>query len=194
MKNADSPKEPNLKDKGISIVTMVVFVLLVFGGFYYLNSQSKSSKSKLSPTPSPKTTPAQTEEPTDTKASTQEQPTPTTPLVPSKTPTPTPVVFSVTGASASVDPSNFNGECPKKFNFTGTITVNAAGSVTYHWARSDGSSNPDRVLNFDEAGTQKVEPSSWNVGSSNNRWKQIVITAPNSTSSNKATFTLTCVH
>lgn len=187
MKNIDSPKEFNFKDRGALIVVTVVGALLVFGGFY-LGSQSKSFKSKLSPTPSPKTTPTSTKEVADVATSEEEQSTPTS------IPTPTQVVFSVTGASAAVEPPNFNGECPKKFNFIGSIMVNAAGSVTYHWARSDGTSIPDKVLNFDGAGTQKVEPSNWNVGTSGDRWKELVVTAPNFTSSNKATFTLTCVH
>lgn len=191
MEDTNPSQKNNLKNKKALMTVAVVVILFAFGGFYYLGTQSKSSKSNLSPTPSPKTTPTLKEEIIDNTTSIQKQTTSTP--TPTETPTPTQMVFSVTGASAAVDPQSFNGECPKRFNFTGTITVNAAGSVTYHWARSDGTSTPNKVLNFAEAGTNAVDPIFWELGASGeNRWREIVVTAPNSTSSNRATFTLTC--
>jgi hypothetical protein len=47
--------------------------------------------------------------------------------------------------------------------FTGTITTNAAGTVSYHWLRSDGAStSPDDTLTFGGAAT-KTATTTWSV-------------------------------
>lgn len=100
-------------------------------------------------------------------------------------------VFSVTAAAASVAPA-VAGPCPKKFNFTGTITANGAGTVTYRWERSDGASGPTQTLVFAAAGTKPAAGISWNLTASGTFWERIHILTPNNRYSNQATFSQTC--
>ncbi|MBI3380102.1 hypothetical protein HY029_05085 [Candidatus Gottesmanbacteria bacterium] len=113
---------------------------------------------------------------------------------PNPTATPTPVVFSVTSVTASVDPANHSGTCPKQFNFSAQITSNTAGTVTYKWERSDGAGASTQSLSFSGAATQTVTDS-WTLGGSGfsySGWEKVTILTPNSTSSNQANFTLAC--
>lgn len=101
----------------------------------------------------------------------------------------------VTGISASVLPTNYSGACPKKFDFTANVTVNAAGSVTYKWVRSDGASGSSQTMTFGGAGSAVVAPDDWTLGGSGTTysgWEKVQILTPNSTESNQATFNLAC--
>lgn len=137
-------------------------------------SPTPSSSTKVSPKPSPKVSPS---------------PTPT----PTPSPTPTPVSFSVTGVTAVVSPTSYTGSCPKKFDFTANITANAAGTVTYKWARSDGAGAPTHTMVFAAAGTQAAIPDDWTLSSPGTKWEKIQILTPNSLESNQAEFTLACL-
>jgi hypothetical protein len=91
-------------------------------------------------------------------------------------------------AVTSVTFSN-SGGC-NGFNTTANITTNGAGSVTYHWVRSDGAvdnvSHPAIV--FGSAGTQTAS-TSWNVGAAGTYWIDIYIDTPNHQQFGRATFT-----
>ncbi len=101
----------------------------------------------------------------------------------------------VTGLTASVSPNNVSGECPKIFDFTGKITVDKPGTVSYTWLRSDNASGPIKTLKFTEAGTKTVN-TNWTLGGSGksypNFWQQLKIVNPEEKLSNKASFSLTC--
>ena len=99
-------------------------------------------------------------------------------------------------ASALVAPTSQTIGCganTPSFAFTGTITANQATTVVYHWALSDGTSSAARTLTFTQSGTQAVGPDTLTppadkyAGSAS-----IVITSPQSQSSNAAAFTLSC--
>lgn len=102
-------------------------------------------------------------------------------------------LFKVTGVTASVNPASFNGVCPRKFNFSATVTVNGPVTVTYKWERSDGAIAPTRSITFVGAGSQTVTET-WTLSpSSYNGWQRLHVLTPNDTTSNQATFTLTCI-
>jgi hypothetical protein len=111
------------------------------------------------------------------------------------------VIFStqlsakVVSVKVWVTPTHFKGECPKKFEFKGSITADAPGEVQYKWIRSDGANAPVQTLNFARPGTQDVT-SSWilgGAGSNYNEWKAIEIVYPNTMVSQRAGFALICV-
>mgnify|MGYP001567226316 CR=1 FL=1 len=172
--------------KAIGVAAAILLVLL-FVGLYTLGTKSQK-ETEVSPTPTPtlKPTAKPTLKPTAT-------PTPKPTATPTPTPTPTPIVFSVTGVTAAVSPTSYTGSCPKKFDFTANITTNAAGTVTYKWARSDGAGAPTHTLVFASAGTQPATPDDWTLSSSGTKWEKIQILTPNSLESNQAEFTLNCL-
>jgi hypothetical protein len=100
-------------------------------------------------------------------------------------------VFAVTGASAGVSPAS-SSTCPTTFNFAGTITANAAGTVTYRWERSDGATGPTQGLTFSGPGARPVAATTWSIGAAGTHWERIHVLTPNDRYSNQATFTLTC--
>jgi len=101
---------------------------------------------------------------------------------------------AVTHVTASVS-SPGGASCPILYNFAGTITTNAAATVTYKWERSDGASAPVQTLSFGGAGSQAVT-TSWKLGGSSgstyNGWERIHVLTPNDVVSNQANFVLTC--
>lgn len=155
-------------------------------------------------TPTPTSTPTQT--PTNTATSTS-TPTPTntatnTPtLTPTATntytPTPTftatPSPGIVTSAILNVSPVTYSGACPATFNFTGTITMNGPGTVTYRWERSDGTTKPSQTLTFTTAGTQTITDVWTGITTTlRSGWQRIHVGSPNELFSNQATFTNNC--
>lgn len=132
--------------------------------------------------PQPTRTPVPTNTPRPAPTNTRPRPT--------NTPKPAVQPFAVTGAALSVQPQN-STSCPTFFQFTASITTNGQGTITYHWERSDGASTPPDNLYFEGAGT-KLATSSWEISASYRGWERLVVTAPNSISSNDATFVLTC--
>jgi hypothetical protein len=98
--------------------------------------------------------------------------------------------FRVTGVTASVEPTTYNGPCPKEFQYSSVITTNRAGTVNYHWESSDGFTwDRSHALN---AGDNRLAGIRWNVVQSQTGTAWIVIDAPNRITSNRATFTATC--
>ena len=104
--------------------------------------------------------------------------------------------FAILGSSTSADTTDYSGTCPKTVTFSGTITANDAGNVTYKWESSDGS-NDSIVLSlaFDGAGSKTVTHT-WLMGSSGKTftdyWERLHIMSPTDVTSNNATFTLRC--
>lgn len=105
---------------------------------------------------------------------------------------PPPPTFAVMSVSANVSPPTFIGACPHLFTFSAIITVNGPGTVTYKWERSDGASAPVQSLTFVAAGSQVVTET-WDLGAVGSKWERVRILTPNSTVSNDAVFTLTCL-
>lgn len=96
---------------------------------------------------------------------------------------PPPIVFAVTSVSVAS-----GGTCGA-FTATANITTNGAGSVTYHWVRSDGAidgaSHPAVV--YTAAGTQSVN-TSWSASGTGTYWIDIFIDTPNNQQFGRATF------
>jgi hypothetical protein len=102
--------------------------------------------------------------------------------------------FAVTSASPSADPSSYSGVCPVTISFSADIQTSSAGTVTYHWQRSDGSKSPVETLTFSDAGIQTVSET-WTLGVPGqvyNGWDQIYIDSPNHQLFDPATFSLAC--
>lgn len=184
-----------LKDKKVLGAIAVVIFLIIGAGGYFLFIRPQTSQPEASPSPAASTlpSPSLSDSPSPSgspKATPKPTPTPT----PTPSPSPTPVTFSVTAVSASVSPTNYSGACPKKFDFIGNISVNAAGTVTYKWIRSDGATAPTQSLTFGGAGSQAVT-TSWTLGGAGKtytHWEKVQILTPNSIESNQATFNLAC--
>ena len=104
--------------------------------------------------------------------------------------------YAILGTVVSADTGDYSGACPKTVTFSGTITANDAGNVTYKWESSDGS-NDSAVLNlsFDGPGSKTVT-STWTLGSSGKTltdyWEHLHTLSPTDVTSNNATFTLRC--
>lgn len=103
----------------------------------------------------------------------------------------------VTSVAVSVNPPAFEGQCPKMFEFTGTITADSAGVVSYKWTRSDGATAPEQTIEFKQKGRQVVK-TTWTLGDaatlpSFDGWQAVEILSPNKTVSNRAKFSLKCV-
>jgi hypothetical protein len=77
------------------------------------------------------------------------------------------------------------------FNTTANITTNGAGSVTYHWVRSDGATDTAThpAIVFGSAGTQTAS-TSWSASAAGTTyWIDIYIDTPNHQQFGRATFT-----
>jgi hypothetical protein len=76
------------------------------------------------------------------------------------------------------------------FTATANVTANGAGSVTYHWVRSDGAidtaTHPPIV--YGSAGTQSVSES-WTTTAAGTHWIDIYIDTPNHQQFGRASFT-----
>lgn len=107
-------------------------------------------------------------------------------------PTPPPA-FQVTGVNANVNPTNFIGECPARFDFGGTVTTNAAGTLTYRWTfGSSMAPSANLVFTAPSAGTFAIPNYSSNMGTKGGLGAQMVVVAPNQISSNQVAFANNC--
>ena len=78
------------------------------------------------------------------------------------------------------------------FTFSGTLTANQAGTVSYHWSLPSGN-GPTQTLTFAAAGTQAVTAATYQPGSDTASGSgSIVVTSPTAVTSNAAAFKLTC--
>ena len=107
----------------------------------------------------------------------------------------TPPPPATLSASAQVSPGNESVDCstaPSAFTFNGTITASRATTVSYHWKLPSGD-GPPQTLSFTRAGTLPVSPDSFTPGAHDQTGAgQIIVTSPEATASNAATFTLSC--
>lgn len=109
---------------------------------------------------------------------------------------PQPAAFSVTGATASVTPSTGScGGANGPFTFEGVIRVSPAsgGTVQFHWERSDGTSTTPESVPIAAGETTAIVHHPWVAPAPTHPgsyWGQLVTTAPNSVTSNQATFTI----
>jgi hypothetical protein len=104
--------------------------------------------------------------------------------------------FAILRSVTYADTTDYSGSCPKTVNFSGTITANDAGTVTYKWESSDGSNDsPVSSLTFSGPGSITVNRS-WTLGTRGNTfsnyWQRLHILSPTDVTSNNATFTLRC--
>ena len=90
--------------------------------------------------------------------------------------------FAVTDAKFKADEQKVLSKCPALIGFSGSVTANGAGEVTYTFMRSDGATSPVQTLNFTEAGTRAVS-TSWTLGGaglmSYEGWQTLRILSPN---------------
>ncbi len=103
----------------------------------------------------------------------------------------TTVAFKITTVTAIVDNTSSNGTCPVRFTFTGTLSSNDAGTVTYKWERSDGSATPTETMAFPNA-TSLTASNTWEIGSSISGWQRLHVLTPNDVFSNAVNVQLTC--
>jgi hypothetical protein len=102
----------------------------------------------------------------------------------------------ITSLSMSVDNPTYNGACPHTFIFTAVLSLNQSATLTYKLEA--GSDTPGFVFilpnpqtrTFD-AGTFSI-PSELTFTSTGTGWVRLHVTSPVDTSSNQATFDLTC--
>ena len=112
-----------------------------------------------------------------------------TPTPGTGTPTATLSYFAVRAVAISANPSTFSGVCPTTINVTGTLTVNRAGTVKYHFVRSDGSVSAIKTLTFTAGGSQAISDSfSASVTGSDT----VYIDEPNHQTIGSAPYTITC--
>jgi hypothetical protein len=105
--------------------------------------------------------------------------------------------FAVTAASLKADVPALGAPCPVTVKFTGEITTNGPGIVSYRLVRSDGATGPEYKLDFKAAGTQSVG-TTWMLGGaglpSYEGWITIRILSPNEMESeqNAGRFAMAC--
>ncbi len=104
-------------------------------------------------------------------------------------------LFAVTDVQTSANSSSYTGVCPATVAFSASIYANEAGTVTYYWRRSDGSTSAEVTLTYASAGYQTVTDA-WTLGANGavvSAWEQIYIDAPNHQYFNPASANLYCV-
>lgn len=72
------------------------------------------------------------------------------------------------------------------FQFKGNISGNVGSKVTYRWQRSDGAMSPENTIILENT-TQSVSEA-WNLFGSTSGWMKLLISYPESTMSNQASF------
>jgi hypothetical protein len=99
-------------------------------------------------------------------------------------------------ATAAVTPQKLAVTCgttPPAFTFSGDITAAKAGSVSYYWALSDGTTSPAQTLFFSAPETLAVTPFTVKAPADTaNATAELVVTSPTPAVSNSAGYTLTC--
>jgi len=100
--------------------------------------------------------------------------------------------FQVTNVSLTATPQS-DHKCPTTVQFSGQITANGKGRVTYTFIRSDGLTAPAQTLEFEEAGTKSVGVTrAVSSAQSSSGWQAIKILSPNSLLSERAPFSVDC--
>ena len=135
------------------------------GGTSSSGSPTASPSTTGSPTASPSTTGSPTASPSATSPTTSAPTTapPTNP--PTTAPPPAPVI-----TAAATSPAAVSGTCPAalpSLTVPGTISSNRATTVTYHWARSNGTSTGAKQVAIAAGGSVSVPDS---VTAASNQW------------------------
>ena len=160
------------------------------GGAPAGGSPTASPSTTVSPTASPSTTVSPTASPSATSPTTSPPATsaPTT-NPPTTAPPPAPVI-----TVAAANPAAVTGTCPAALPtlaVPGTISSNRATTVTYHWARSNGTSTGSAQAAIPAGGTANVQDS---VTAASNQWQitdTLVVTSPSAHSAS-ATVSVAC--
>jgi serine/threonine protein kinase len=138
-------------------------------------SPTASPSTTGSPTASPSTTGSPTASPSATSPTTTPPTAPTT-NPPSTAPPPAPVI-----TAAAANPAAVSGTCPAELpslTVPGTISSNRATTVTYHWARSNGTNTGATKVGVPAGGSVSVPDS---VAAASNQWQitdTLVVTSP----------------
>lgn len=95
-----------------------------------------------------------------------------------------------------VEPTAWRERCPAHFRFHATIVSRGAGTVYYHWERSDGSSTPRQSTSFSGPNQERTMGNDWNIsrpaGEHFRGWEQFVATEPNFMRSPRMIVNMTC--
>ena len=103
-----------------------------------------------------------------------------------------PVLTTVAAVSPATKSVTSCTAAAPSFTFSGTVTSNQAGTVSYHWHLPSGD-GPTRTLTFGTAGTQAVTAAAYQPPSDSASGSgSIVVTSPKAVASNAAAFKLTC--
>ena len=108
--------------------------------------------------------------------------------------TPSPAAFAVNHLNGSVNNSNkviSSGTCDYKFTFSADISTSAAGTVSYHWVRSDGGTGANGSLSFTGPGTKTIT-TTWELTETYTGWEAVFVDVPNHQQFGKINFKLTC--
>ncbi len=62
----------------------------------------------------------------------------------------------MTNVTFSSSDASISDTCPQTFNYSAAITTNGAGSVTYHWVFSDGTTTSPQTISYSGAGTKTI--------------------------------------
>ena len=162
------------------IVFVVLGVLLLVGGvvlFFVIRNRGTKEEVVTGPSPTP---------------TAETSPTPETPA----SPTPVSPIFQVTETTLKGSALRQGAPCRTTVNFVGSISVNASGTVTYTFVRSNGTIDPNRTLTFDAAGKKTVN-AEWrfrglaipfHLATPFRGWMKILILSPNRMESRVANF------
>jgi len=158
------------------------------GGTSAGGSPTASPATTGSPTASPSMTGSPTASPSATGPTTNPPTAPTT-NPPTTAPPPPPVI-----TTAATSPAAVSGTCPAalpSIAVPGTISSNRATTVTYHWARSNGTSTGAAQAAIPAGGSVSVPDS---VTAASNQWDitdTLVVTSPSAHSAS-ATVSVSC--
>ena len=152
-------------------------------------SPTAGPSTTVSPTASPTTTGSPTASPSATSPTTNPPTGAPTTNPPTTAPPPPPVI-----TAAATNPAAVTGTCPAALptlTVPGTISSNRATTVTYHWARSNGTSTGAAQAEIPAGGTAGVSDS---VTATSNQWEitdTLVVTSPSAHSAS-ATVSVAC--
>ena len=99
--------------------------------------------------------------------------------------------FAVTGVTLSAEHTNIEGTCPQTFNYQAVVTANGAGTVTYYFTYSDGTTGATKSMSYSAAGSKTLS-GSWELNATGDYWVKIYIDSPNHQFFGPLNLTLTC--
>jgi len=109
-------------------------------------------------------------------------------------------MLRVTAVTASSEHSEGCSTTAETRSFTARLNFNVghpAGTVKYRWERSDGASGPTKTAPVPVGPTSLDISTTWNLGGPSlpdgDYWEKVVVFEPNSTSSGKATISLSAM-